>query len=144
MDRRKFVVSSAAGTAAGLLSRSLLAARAAMSSVGVQLFSIPKMLSDNFRSGIAMLSQIGFTEVELFSPFSFSDTEAIKRWAAITPQLGFSGNGRVGNTAQQVRTLLDENHITAPATHTDPITLQQGVGALVEAGHTLVASLPSG
>ena len=48
MDRRQFVVSSAAATAAGFLSRSLPAARATMSSVGVQLFSIPKMLSDNF------------------------------------------------------------------------------------------------
>ena len=137
MDRRQFVVSSAAATAAGFLSRSLPAARATMSSVGVQLFSIPKMLSDNFRAGIAMLSQIGFREVELFGPFSFSDPEAIRRWAAITPQLGFSGSGFFGNTAHQVRTILDENHITAPATHTDLLTLQKGMGALGEAGHTI-------
>ncbi len=137
MDRRQFVLSSVAATAAGVLHRHLFDARAAMSTVGVQLFSIPKMLADNFRGGIAMLSQIGYKEVELFGPFAFSDPEAIRRWSLVTPQLGFSGSGFFGSTAPQVRAILDENHMTAPSTHTDLVTLQKNMGALGEAGHTV-------
>ena len=146
MDRRQFVLSSAAASAAGLLSRRLPAMPSSMSTVGVQLFSIPKMLSDNFRGGISMLSQMGYTEVELFGPFPFSDPEAIARWSAIAPQLGFSGSGYFGNTAQQVRAILDENHITAPSVHTDLVTLQKHMGALGDAGHTVgftYVALPS-
>jgi sugar phosphate isomerase/epimerase len=137
MDRRQFVITSAAATAAGLVHGQLPMPRASMATVGVQLFSLPKMLSDNFRGGIAMLSQIGYKEVELFGPFPFSDPDAIARWAAVTPQLGFSGSGYFGNTAQQVRQILDENRITAPSVHTDLATLQKRMGALGEAGKTI-------
>ena len=137
MDRRHFVMASAAATAAGLLQGRVRLPRTHMASVGVQLFSIPKMLSDNFRSGIAMLSRMGYKEVELFGPFAFSDPDAITRWAAITPQLGFSGSGFFGNTAQQVRAILDENRMTAPAVHTDLATLQKRMGALGDAGHAV-------
>ena len=38
------------------------------------------MLERDFRGGIAMLSQMGYREVELYGPFPFSDPEAIARW----------------------------------------------------------------
>ena len=137
MNRREFVLSSAAASAAGVLRLNAAPVRAKMSSVGVQLFSIPKLLERDFRAGIAMLAQMGYSEVELFGPFPFSDPEAITRWNAITPQLGFSGSGYFGNSAKQVRVILDENHITAPSVHTDLATLQKGIGRLGEAGSAL-------
>ena len=137
MNRREFVLSSAAASAAGVLRLNAAPVRAKMSSVGVQLFSMPKLLERDFRAGIAMLAQMGYSEVELFGPFPFSDPEAIARWNAITPQLGFSGSGYFGNSAKQVRVILDENHITAPSVHTDLATLQKGIGRLGEAGSAL-------
>jgi sugar phosphate isomerase/epimerase len=151
MDRRQFVVSSAAATAAGLLqldrgATRIAAGGAPLGTIGVQLFSLPKMLERDFRGGIAMLSQMGYREVELYGPFSFSDPEAIARWNAVTPQLGFSGSGYFGLTGAQVRAILDEHQIRATSVHTDLVTLQKGMDRLGDAGRTVgftYVALPS-
>ncbi len=137
MDRRQFVLSTAAASAAGLLHGNRAAAAASNRNIGVQLFSVPKLLEKDFRAGIAMLAKIGYREVELYGPFTFSAPEAIASWNAVTPQLGFSGSGYFGLSAAEVRATLDANHISAPSTHTDLVTLQKHMGALGEAGHTV-------
>lgn len=137
MDRRQFVVSSAAATAAGLLRVDLTRHAAPINPIGVQLFSVPMLLERDFRAGIAMLSQMGYREIEMYGPFSFSAPAAIKGWAAVTPQLGFSGSGFFGLTASQVRAILDENQIKAPSVHTDLVTMQTGMDRLGEAGRTV-------
>jgi sugar phosphate isomerase/epimerase len=108
--------------------------------LGVQLFSIPKMLEKDFRGGIAFVAGLGYSEVEFYGPYAFSAPESIARWKSITPQLGFSGSGFFGLSAQQVRSILNENHVAAPSMHTDLITLQQNMGALAEAAHVLGAT----
>lgn len=137
MDRRQFVLSSAAATAAGLLRVDLTRHAAPINPIGVQLFSVPKLLERDFRGGIAMLSQMGYREVEMYGPFSFSAPEAIKNWAAVTPQLGFSGSGFFGLSASQVRAIFDENQIKVPSVHTDLVTMQTGMDRLGEAGSTV-------
>lgn len=138
MDRRQFVLSSAAAVAAGHLSQ-LDATRAPrdIPNVGVQLFSLPKTLEKDFRQGIAMLAGMGFREVELYGPFPFSAPEAIAGWNAVTPQLGFSGSGFFGQTARQVRAILDEHRITCASVHTDWATLQTRMGSLAQAAQTI-------
>ncbi len=137
MDRRQFVLSTAAAGAAGLLQVTRPATDVPIRNIGVQLFSVPKLLEKDFRAGIAMLSKIGYREVELYGPFTFSAPEAIASWNAVTPQLGFSGSGFFGLSAKDVRATLDEHRITAPSTHTDLVTLQKHMGALGDAGHTI-------
>jgi sugar phosphate isomerase/epimerase len=137
MDRRQFVLSSAAATTAGLLRIDLRRRNAAINPIGVQLFSVPKLLERDFRACIAMLSQMGYREVELYGPFPFSDPEAIARWNAVTPQLGFSGSGYFGLSATLVRQILDENMIKAPSVHTDFTTLQKGMDRLGDAARTI-------
>ena len=137
MDRRQFVLTAAAASAARLLHVDRTRMHAAMGTIGVQLFSLPKMLERDFRGGITMLSQMGYREVELYGPFPFSDPEAIARWNAVTPQLGFSGSGYFGLTGSQVRAILDENQIKATSVHTDLVTMQKGMDRLGEAGRTV-------
>ncbi len=138
MDRRQFVLTTAAAAAAGRLRLDAPPTQAArIANVGVQLFSVPKLLEKDFRAGIAMLAGLGYREIEMYGPFAFSAPEAIAGWAAVTPQLGFSGSGFFGLTAAQVRAILDENHITAPSVHTDWATLQTGMGRLADAAHTV-------
>ena len=64
-----------------------------MTNIGIQLFSLPKLLESDFRSGIQMLSQMGYHELEFYGPFPFSADSVKENWAAITPSLGFSGSG---------------------------------------------------
>jgi sugar phosphate isomerase/epimerase len=137
MDRRQFVLTSTAALAAGQLASRFGDAGDNLSPVGVQLFSLPKVLERDFGQGIAMLAGMGFKEVELFGPFDFSAPEAIASWKAVTPQLGFSGSGFFGRTAQQVRRILDDNRMTAPSVHTDWTTLQTGMSRLADAARTV-------
>jgi len=137
MNRRHFLQSSALLSAAGFLNADLLAANKAVKKIGVQLFSLPKMLEKDFRAAIKMLAQMGYSEVELYGPYPFSANETKEGWKAVTTQLGFSGSGYFGLTAAEVKAILKENKITTPSIHTDLLTLQRSMNELGEAGQAL-------
>jgi sugar phosphate isomerase/epimerase len=132
MDRRQFVITSAAAAAAGRLSLldRQLDAPLRMRNVGLGLFSVPKLLDKDFAGTIAMLAAMGYREVELFGPYGFSEQSAIDSWAKIIPQVGFAGSGFFGHTAKDVRAILDRNQMTCPSAHTDWATLQRGMSRL--------------
>ena len=137
MNRRDFLSSTSLVLAASALG---LASAGQKRPLGVQLFSIPKMLEKDFREGIAFVAGLGYSEVEFYGPYPFSAPEAIASWNSITPKLGFSGSGFFGLSAQQARSILNECSISAPSMHTDLVTLEQGMGALAEAAHVLGAT----
>lgn len=138
MNRRNFIRASAALTTLGLLeSKSLLANPAMLDKIGIQLFSLPKVLEKDFHGGINMLSKMGYREIEMFGPFPFSAQKAIDSWAAVTPLLGFSGSGYFGLTAAEVKKIMDENKISVPSVHTDFETLRTRMSQLAEAAHTI-------
>lgn len=105
--------------------------------LGIQLFSIPKMLSEDFMAGIMMLQSQGYKELELFGPFPFSAEKAKKGWEAAGKMLGFSGSGYFGKSAKEVKKILDDQGMSSPGTHTDLDTLEQNMGALGEASSIL-------
>ncbi|MFN3488726.1 MAG: sugar phosphate isomerase/epimerase family protein [Emticicia sp.] len=105
--------------------------------LGIQLFSIPKMLSEDFEGGIKMLASLGYKELELFGPYSFSAEKVKKGWEAAEKMLGFSGSGFFGRTPQDIKKLLTDNGLSTPGTHTDLDTLEQNMGALAEAAHLM-------
>src|SRR5580698_2059357 len=137
MNRRDFLSVTSLVLASSALG---VASARSKQALGVQLFSIPKMLEKDFRQGIAFVAGLGYSEVEFYGPYAFSAPESIARWKSITPQLGFSGSGFFGLSAQQVRSTLNDNRVAAPSMHTDLTTLQQGMGALAEAAHVLGAT----
>ncbi len=138
MNRRNFMYSTSMLAVAGLLKpESLLSFPKHLKKVGIQLFSLPKLLEKDFRGAIKMLSQMGYKELELYGPYPFSANEAKERWEKVTPYLGFSGSGYFGLTPEEVKGVLKENGMTTPAIHTDFITLQKNMNALGEAGHLL-------
>lgn len=136
--RRQFLKKTGILTAAALSPlQDIFAEMGMKNQIGIQLFSLPKMLSENFVGGIKMLSQMGYKELELYGPFPFSTESAQKRWSAVTPQLGFSGSGYFGKSIQEVKTILADNGLKTPAMHTDLDTLQNGMDKLGEAAHSL-------
>src|SRR5690606_6488845 len=54
-----------------------------------------------------------------------------------TPSLGFSGSGFFGLTATEVKTILDDNGLSAPSPHTGLFSLKEAMGPLAEAAHVL-------
>lgn len=105
--------------------------------IGVQLFSLPKMLETDFKGTIALLAEMGYKKVELFGPYSYSAPSAQERWKTVTPMLGFSGSGYFGHTEAEVKAVFGEYGISIPAMHTDLDTLENHMDNLGKAGRSL-------
>lgn len=161
MDRRHFLAAMAAtfahtrvtgampgtgapgtGTPAGMPARPL-------ERLGVQLFSLPKLLERDFAGTLQMLSSIGYREVELYGPYPFSLPEVQQRWLAGAGDLGFSGSGYFGHRAEKVRAMLDAAKLTAPSMHVDFDTLRTRTEQVGDAAQVLghgyvgISSIPA-
>ena len=144
MKRREFVKTSAVIGGSALIplnmlaiNGSILAEDSLISDVGVQLFSIPLMLENDYEGALRMLSELGYTKLELFGPYPFSATSAKEGWKAITPQLGFSGSGFFGQDPKDLLRLVKDYHMTVPAIHTDLDTLDNNMAELAAASEIL-------
>jgi sugar phosphate isomerase/epimerase len=105
--------------------------------IGIQLFTIPKLLEKDFEGTLKMLADTGFKELEFYGPFPFSAQEAVERWKTVTPALGFSGSGYFGKTAKETKGILDRYGLSTPSMHTDLVTLKTKLNELAEAAHIL-------
>ncbi len=138
MNRRQFIQNTAVIAPAAMLAPNFLFEELRkMKKLGIQLFSIPKMLDQDFRKSMEMLQQMGYTEIEMFGPFPFSDPATIANWEAMTPMLGFKGSGYFGQTPQQVKAIFNEYGMTTPSVHTDFETLKTRMDQLGEAASVL-------
>lgn len=152
MDRRQFLASSgayaalAAAACAGSgeapaasdsAASDAVAASNRLGAIGVQLFSLPKMLEQDVESALAMLAELGYKEVELFGPYGFSTPAAIESWKAMGDRLGFTASGTFGRTPQEFRALLDKHGLTTPAAHIELASLVERPDAVGEAAQAL-------
>ncbi len=141
MNRRDFLMASVATSLlAGCNPAAKIEQQAKVSKLGVQLFSLPKMLDKDFAGSMEMLARLGYQEIETFGPYTFSDPKQIENWKKVTPSLGFSGSGFFGHTLGEVQTIMKANGLSVPSMHTDIYTLQNAMGPLAEAAHGLGAT----
>lgn len=140
-NRRNFIKNTAALSAAALAPawawESLFDQTGKRKKIGIQLFSLPKLLEKDFVAAIKMLANMGYKEVELFGPYPFSAPAAQASWKAVAPMLGFSGSGYFGKTMQEVKSILKDHGISTPSAHTDLETLLNHMGKLGEAADVL-------
>jgi sugar phosphate isomerase/epimerase len=140
MKRRQFIQSTALFSVATLLKTNELFAKTPLvNTVGLGLFSIPKMLDTDFDAAFAMLAKMGYKEVECFGPYEFSTEKAKASWNAVTPRLGFKGSGFFNKTASEFSNAAKSNGISIPSMHTDLDTLSNNMGQLAEAAHLIGA-----
>ena len=135
MKRRAFLERAAA---AGLaLSIAPYPSLSNSQSIGINLFSLPKVLESDFGKGLEMLSKMGYKEIEMYGPYSFSDERAKTRWKTLEPLVGFTGSGFFGHTSQEVHSMMEANGLKVPSLHTDLDTLTHHMGSLAEAANIL-------
>ena len=139
MHRRQFLLSASLGGLA-LADAKFGMGEPLVKKFGVQFFSIPKLLQQDFRRTVTSLATMGYREVEPYGPYPFSAPEAIAQWNAVTPQLGFSGSGFFGLSASEFRSVLNDHQITAPSMHTDLLTLQTRMSELSGPAHAIGAT----
>jgi sugar phosphate isomerase/epimerase len=147
LNRRQFLRNTSLASLATMAStNSLFANPALIHKIGIQLFSVPKMLTDNFDGALNMLSNIGYKEIEMYGPYTFSTDLAKKYWASVTPQLGFDGSGYFGHSQSEIISIMKAHGFTVPSMHTDIDTLEKNMGALADAANKIGAKyvvLPS-
>jgi sugar phosphate isomerase/epimerase len=140
MNRKDFIKTTALFGASLGLSNSILAnafKTNKISKIGVQLWSLPKLLESNFEQTIQQLAEIGIKELELYGPFPFSDPREKTKWAGLASLLGFSASGYFGKTPEHFFEVLKSNQLKAPSIHTDLFTLESNMSALGKAARQL-------
>jgi len=55
----------------------------------VALFTIPKLLDQDFTGALTLLADIGYKEVQFFGPHPFSEPTAHERWHTDQPATAF-------------------------------------------------------
>jgi sugar phosphate isomerase/epimerase len=140
MNRKDFIKASTLFGASLGLSNSLLAqafSSSTLPKVGLQLWTLPKLLESNFDQTIQQIAEIGIKELELYGPFTFSDPRAKTHWKSLGSLLGFSVSGYMGKTPERFIEALNANQLTAPSIHTDIYTLEEQMPALARAARQL-------
>ncbi|MFM1913419.1 MAG: hypothetical protein RIR51_1262 [Bacteroidota bacterium] len=139
MNRRLFLEKT---TIAGLSLTSLNSCKSGslFENIGINLFSLPKVLEANFERGIEMLSKMGYKEIEMYGPYSFSDEKAKKRWDSLEPLVGFNGSGFFNKNTNEILSIMNSFGLKVPSLHTDLDTLSNGMGKLAEAANILGSS----
>jgi sugar phosphate isomerase/epimerase len=146
-NRRNFLKNTSLASL-GLLvnSNAMLSNTPLLNKIGIQLFSVPKMLTKDFDAALNMLSGIGFREIETYGPYPFSTDLAKKYWNSVTPQLGFDGSGYFGHSQAEIINIMKSHGFNVPSMHTDIDTLQKNMGTLADAANKIGAKyvvLPS-
>ncbi|MBF9150868.1 sugar phosphate isomerase/epimerase family protein [Novosphingobium jiangmenense] len=147
MNRRTFLAGAGSAAVVGVALAAAPSFGAATGrKFGIQLWSVARMLSEDFEGTIAMLAGLGYRELETYGPYTFSDPRQIENWKKTAAMLGFSGSGFFGLTTAQIGATFARHGLTVPSMHTDLFTLQTRMGELAEAAHALGATyvtLPS-
>jgi sugar phosphate isomerase/epimerase len=141
VNRRQFLKTSATVAAGSMLASSTVMAAIAntskLSNIGLQLWSIAKILGQDFAGSTQLLKDNGYKEFEFFGPYPFSTQKDKDSWNAITPMLGFSQSGYFNHTAKEMKEILDRNGLSTPGMHVGLDTLRNKLDEAAESAHIL-------
>jgi len=134
IPRRRFIQLASTTLAAlpvsGILAQTLTEQKKTW---GIQLFTIPQMVSKDLKGTLKTLSEIGYKEIEFFGPYDFSATETIDRWKPISAQLGIEANAFYGHSVSDVKAMLKDFGLSTPSVHLDLITMRKNLKPAMEA-----------
>lgn len=129
INREQFLkrlgVASTGAVAAGmgLFNRSFARNVKTIDNIGLQLYSIIPLLSEDFEGTLQMLAEVGYSELEFAGPYYF------------TPNSDDTKSGFYGNNAREMRSILKKYGLFAPAAHVNIGTLQNNLPEVVEAAN---------
>lgn len=133
-SRRQFLKTSAATLAGAVISRPLFAEIVKKTKhVGIQLFTIPVLVANDFKGTLTKLASIGYKEIEFFGPYEFSAKETIEGWNKFAPSLGITKNAFYGYKISEVKSMLKDLGLNTPSVHLDLQTMRTNMGPAMEA-----------
>jgi sugar phosphate isomerase/epimerase len=153
MTRKDFVKTSTLAGLAGMISPAFLNASqytsenlGMLEQMGIQLFSLPRLMEQDAKAALELLAGMGYSELELFGPYPFSAESNKEEWGRISTYLGFSGSGYFGLSQAEFADTARGLGFRIPSLHTDLDTLQTKMPELAGAARSLGANyvtLPS-
>jgi hypothetical protein len=153
MPNRRNFIKSATTAAIGTMLRPVpslgLAYSAYIKPIGLQLWTVAKMLEQDLPGTLSLISKIGYHEVELFGPYPFSSQKDQDSWTAVTAMLTFTQSGYFGKTAKEFNMQLEANGLKTPCMHVGLDTLRTKLGETADAMQILgqqyagIASIPA-
>ncbi len=128
MQRRQFLQLTATALPAAMSLNLLNCTSApAQHTWGIQLFTIPQLVAQDFTGTLKKLKEYGYRELEFFGPYAFSDPRTIERWAGLAEQMGITQNAFYGYEVADVKKMLDDNGLTSPSVHMDIFTMRSNM-----------------
>ncbi|MEM1120956.1 MAG: sugar phosphate isomerase/epimerase [Bacteroidota bacterium] len=100
--------------------------------VGVQLFTVPNMVDNDFEGSLKLMSDIGYKELEFFGPYPFSAEPTIQQWEQFKPMLGLKNNAFYGHSVKETADLLKKYNLSAPSFHIDKLTLETKMSEVLD------------
>jgi sugar phosphate isomerase/epimerase len=100
--------------------------------LGVQLFTIPKLVDQDLGGTLALLFEIGYREVEFFGPYPFSSAETKEDFKMLQAMIGLERHAFYGHPIEEVVAMLDDNGLSAPSLHSNITTLRKGLDAFLD------------
>jgi sugar phosphate isomerase/epimerase len=141
ISRKAFLKQTSLLLSATLLAQSNLYASLTgerkIKSVGLQLWSLAKLLEKDASGTLKMLSKQGYKEVELYGPYPFSTEKDQLSWKNIIPLVGFSKSGYYGFSVKEFSSILKDNGMSSPSMHVGLDTLRHNLEGVAEAAHIL-------
>ena len=110
---------------------------ALLGKVGLQLFSAPKLLAQDFEQEALLLHEMGFTTLETFGPYAFSSEKAKRSFQAMAKNFGGLKSGFYQNDPITFKHRLGT--LEVPSMHTDLDTLENNLGPMAKAAQTVGA-----
>jgi sugar phosphate isomerase/epimerase len=101
--------------------------------LGVQLFTIPRMADQDLKGTLKLLSDIGYREVEFFGPYPFSAPEAIEGWKPVGEMLKMTRNAFFGYDVKEVNAMLKDFNLKTPSFHLDLYTFRKNLKGTLDA-----------
>lgn len=137
ITRRNFIQQSGIAAATLVAADFIQATPIAKQAWGIQLFTIPKLVSEDFVGTLKKLAGLGYQEIEFFGPYDFSASETIQGWVALAGQLGISKNAFYGKSVKETASLLSDLGLRSPSVHLDLMTMRKQIRPALEALKTL-------
>ena len=100
--------------------------------VGIQLFTIPKLLDEDFKGTLELLKKVGYKELEFFGPYPFSSEETKQGWVPIKNMLGLKNDAFFGYSVDDTVNMLADYELEVPSMHTDIVSLRTGFTKLLD------------
>ena len=100
--------------------------------IGIQLYTLARPLSDDFRGTLEKLASFGYKNLEFAGPYYFSTQEEIRNNPLIS-MMGLKGYGYHGHTPKEIRTLLDDLGLVSKSAHISDDSLKHSIDEAIDA-----------